>query len=102
MQIESGILSALPGSLGLCSRLNFDAGGLQWAAGNTADISTATVTMLAGGAKFDLGANAVTFASAIGSSSAGGLTKLGSGTLTLNGNNSYAGNTVVEVVFVVA
>ncbi len=92
----STLVPTLPGSLGFGSRLNFDGGGLQWATGNTADISIRTVTLAVGGAKFDVGANDVTFANAIGVGGAGGLTKTGVGKLTLNGNNTYAGNTLVE------
>lgn len=88
--------ATLPGSLGYGSRLNFDGGGLQWATGNTADISVRNVTLAAGGARFDVGANDVTFANPVGVSGAGGLSKAGAGTLTLNGNNTYAGQTLIE------
>ena len=85
-----------PGSLGAGTLINFAGGGLQWAAGDTADISVRTIRINTGGATFDVGANAVTFANAIGNSGAGGLTKSGSGKLTLNGNNNYSGATLVS------
>lgn len=88
--------TTLLSSLGFGSRLNFNGGGLQWAAGNTADISVRTVTLAAGGAKFDVGANSVTFANPIGAGGTGGLIKGGVGTLTLNGNNTYSGSTLIE------
>lgn len=88
--------TGLPGSLGIVGRLNFNGGGLQWAAGNSADISAFPVTLQSGGATLNVGANDVTFANAIGNSGAGGLTKTGSGTLTLNGNNNYSGSTLIE------
>lgn len=88
--------TALPGSLGIVAHLNFDGGGLQWSPGNTADISAYPVTLQSGGAIFDVGANNVTLANAIGNNGAGGLLKNGSGTLTLNGNNNYSGPTVIQ------
>jgi autotransporter-associated beta strand protein len=92
----STLNTGLAGSLGIVNRINLDGGGLQWAAGNTADISTRTVTILSGGATLDVGANNITFANAIGNNGAGALTKTGSGTLTLNGNNNYSSNTLIS------
>ncbi|MDR3456660.1 MAG: autotransporter-associated beta strand repeat-containing protein [Verrucomicrobiae bacterium] len=76
--------------------LGFDGGTLQFAAGNSADISVRPVTFNAGGATIDTGGNAVFFANPIGNNGAGGLTKTGNGTLTLNGTNKFSGNTVVS------
>lgn len=87
---------ALPGSLGLVARLNFNGGGLQWAFGNAADISVHPITLQSGGAIFDVGANEVELTNPIGNGSSGSLTKTGSGTLTLNGNNNYTGSTLIE------
>ena len=55
----------------------------------------AFVNVQAGGLKFDTDGNAVTITNAM--SGSGGLTKRGSGTLSLTGSNSYAGATEVEV-----
>lgn len=85
---------ALPGSLGIVNRITFNGGGLQWAPGNGADLSTRPLTLLAGGAIFDVGPNSVSFANPL--SGVGGVTKTGSGTLTWNGNNTYSGPTLVE------
>ena len=67
-------------------------GGLQWAAGTTTDISSRLVL---GGtnATFDTNGNNVTFASAL--SGTGGITKAGTGILTLGATNTYAGGTTV-------
>ena len=70
-------------------------GTLRYASGNTADVSTLTVTLNAGGGTIDTNGNNVTFANAIGNSGAGGLTKAGSGTLTLSGANTYTGATTL-------
>jgi pectate lyase len=83
-----------PGNLGT-TNLAFNGGGLQWAPGNTADISGPPVTLNTNGAMFDVGANNVTWAGRIGNGGAGGLTKLGTGTLTFNATNNYRGNTLI-------
>lgn len=86
----------LPGSLGAVTRLNFNGGGLQWSPGNASDISAIPVSINAGGATFDVGANDVNFATAIGAGGSGGLTKSGAGKLTLNGNNTFTGITIIS------
>ncbi|MDL2285013.1 autotransporter-associated beta strand repeat-containing protein, partial [Oxalobacter sp. OttesenSCG-928-P03] len=76
------------------ANITLNGGGLQWAAGNTTDISGRLNAIGANGAVFDTGNNAVTLANAL--SGAGGITKDGAGTLTLSGNNSYTGGTTVS------
>lgn len=83
-------------SLGRSDVININGGGLLWAPDNTADISGTPVTFQSGGATLDSGANNIIFASPIGSGGSGGLTKSGSGSITLNGNNIYSGNTLVS------
>ena len=68
-------------------------GGLQWAAGNSADISSKLAPLGAGGGIFDTNGNNVTFAT--GLTGTGGLAKQGLGTLNLTGNNTYSGGTTV-------
>lgn len=85
----------LPGSLGTGAQLIFDGGGLQWASGNSADISARAVSIRSGGATFDVGANTVVFGNPIGAGGVGGITKTGAGRLTLNGNNTFSGITLV-------
>ncbi|GAB5559230.1 MAG: autotransporter-associated beta strand repeat-containing protein [Synoicihabitans sp.] len=70
--------------------ITLDGGGLQWATGNTHDISNRLNPLGAAGATFDTNNNDVILASAI--SGTGGLTKAGAGTLTLSGTNSYNGS----------
>ncbi len=84
------------GNLGAGAPLTFNGGTLQYAAGNTADISTLTTTFSAGGATIDTGTNSVTLAGAVGGGGSGALTKAGSGTLALNGANTYTGTTTVN------
>ena len=79
-------------NLGNPQQLDFNGGGLRWSEGNSADISGKT-QINTGGATFDTGNNAITFASPL--SGPGGLTKCGPGRLTLNGSNRYAGPTQI-------
>ncbi len=83
-------------NLGTGNFLLFQNGTLRYAAGNTADISTRTVLINAGGAAIDTNGNDVTFANSIGNNGAGGLTKKGAGTLTLSAANTYTGSTTVN------
>jgi outer membrane autotransporter protein len=68
-------------------------GGLQWAAGSSADISSKLAPLGAGGGTFDTNGNTITFAT--GLSGSGGLAKQGLGTLNLTGTNTYSGGTAV-------
>lgn len=86
---------AVAGGIGIGTNLFFNGGALQWSAGNTADISTRLVTINANGATLDVGANSVTLASPVGNNGAGGLTKVGPGTLTFDATNNYKGNTLI-------
>ena len=73
--------------------ITLNGGGLQWAAGSTADISSKLAPLGAGGGIFDTNGNTVTFAT--GLTGSGGLAKQGLGTLNLTGNNTYTGGTAV-------
>lgn len=83
-------------SLGSGGAITFDGGTLRWGGGNTADLSSRTITINSGGATLDTNVNNVTFANAIGNSSTGALTKAGTGTLILAGNNTYTGGTTIS------
>ncbi len=93
--INSGVLNfSSLANFGSGANLNISGGTLQYATGNTVDISTLTVTLGASGGTIDTNGNNVNFAASIGNSGAGGLTKAGLGTLVLNGT-SYGGNASV-------
>ena len=72
----------------------FNGGTLQYAPGNVSDITTRPVTLNYGGGAIDTNGNNVTFSNAI--AGPGGLTKVGSGKLTLAGTDTYSGGTVVS------
>ncbi|WP_422001589.1 autotransporter domain-containing protein [Reyranella sp.] len=74
--------------------ITLNGGGLQWATGNTTDISSRLAALGSGGATFDTNGNNVSFATGLGGG--GGLTKAGAGTLTLTAANSYSGGTTVS------
>jgi outer membrane autotransporter protein len=73
--------------------ITLNGGGLQWAAGSTADISSKLAPLGAGGGSFDTNGNTITFAT--GLTGSGGLAKQGLGTLNLTGNSTYTGGTAV-------
>lgn len=98
-KISGGILSfSVLGNLGAASSpINLAGGTLAYSGANTVDISAGrSVVLSAGNSTIDIGANTVTYGSAIGGAGAGGLIKAGSGRLTLTGVNNYTGNTTVN------
>ena len=88
------------GNAGASSTFNFNGGLLQAASvGATADFMSglSTAYMLAGGARIDTGTNNLTIAQDLNTDyTGGGLTKLGTGSLTLGGYLYYVGPTVVS------
>lgn len=75
--------------------VNANGGTVKARTANTNFFNGVFVNLLAGGLTFDNGANAVTVTNAL--SGTGGLTKKGTGTLTLSNNTlSYTGNTTVN------
>ncbi len=92
--INGGVLQFANGSLPI-SNIQFYGGTLQWATGNTQDVSAGIAPIAAGQAAIiDTNGNPVTFAT--GLSGAGGLTKVGANTLALSANNTYTGPTAVD------
>lgn len=91
--INAGVLNFGPSALG-SSPVTFEGGTLQWAAGNTLDVSSSPgIASIPSGktANLDTNGNNVTFGASL--NGAGGLTKIGAGTLTLNAPNYFTGTT---------
>ena len=82
--------------LGISSTFNFDGGTLQASASSTAFMQGLTAANILGGAIIDSGSNNITIGQPLLASGAGGLTKRGTGALTLTGANTYTGATLVS------
>ncbi|MGA2256522.1 MAG: autotransporter-associated beta strand repeat-containing protein, partial [Thermoguttaceae bacterium] len=94
--IVGGILSlansaAVPSS----GNITFGGGTLQYGASNTQDYSGSIVGST-GPISIDTNNADIIFASSLASSNTGGLTKIGSGTLTLVAVNSFSGNALIS------
>lgn len=72
-----------------------DGGGLQWADGNTVDVSARLGALGRNGAVFDTQSNDVTFAAALTGDDTV-LVKRGDGALVLTADNTYTGSTRIE------
>jgi len=104
VNLDGGTLTMGATNMGTAtSKFNFNGGSLVLTNGNTDFLNGfATQTVKAGGAVINTQANNATFAQAmvhdstLGATADGGLTKSGSGNLTLSGTNTYTGATVIS------
>jgi len=94
--INGGILAlGNAGALGASSAIAFAGGTLQYSGANQVDYS-GQIAGSAGAIAINTNGQNVAFASPLASSNVGGLSKSGSGTLTLSASNSYSGATSVN------
>lgn len=86
------------GNAGGTGTLNFNGGTLKAASGANGNFlhGLTSANVLSGGAIIDSGANVINIDQALLDAGGGGLTKLGTGTLNLNGINTYTGATLVN------
>ncbi len=91
--LQSGILEAANAAAFGSGAIRFTGGTLRYAAGLTTDFSPQFSPVASQSFLIDTNGNAVTFGTAL-TSSGGSLTKLGTGSLTLTGNNSFGGATL--------
>ena len=75
--------------------LVFTGGALQYSSVNTTDYSSKFANSSSAIA-IDTNSQNVNFGSSLAATNSGGLTKLGSGTLTLTANNAYTGTTTIS------
>jgi autotransporter-associated beta strand protein len=96
--LNGGVLNFANGTLPFSSsspNIWFYGGTLQWASGNSQDVSTGIAPISSGyAAMIDTNGNPVTFADDL--SGGGGLVKLGANTLTLAASNTYSGGTTIS------
>jgi autotransporter-associated beta strand protein len=95
-RVAAGMLTFTNGALST-GPVRADGGTLQWATGNTQDISDRLVLSSGSTATFDTNGNNLTFASGFGSSTNANMTKIGTGTLTLTAASTLTGTTNVGV-----
>lgn len=101
--LAGGTLSlAAAGTLPSSGNITFTGGTLQYTAASATEDYSSRIVNSTGAISIDTNGNDVTLGGttapfvAIGSSNSGGLTKLGNGTLTLTGINSFTGTTTVS------
>ena len=82
-------------AMGSSGPITLTGGTLQYSSGNTTDYSSRFSTDEGQEYIIDTNGEDITFAGAL-TSSGGSLTKLGAGTLTLSGNNTYTGTTTLS------
>ena len=94
--INAGVLSLANGAaLAGGGNITFGGGTLQYSAANTQDYSSRIVGST-GPVSIDTNGQNIGFGSTLASSNSAGLTKLGTGTLTLAASQNYSGGTIVS------
>ena len=94
--LAGGILNVgSAGALNSTGDIVFTGGTLQFSSANSTDYSSRIVNSSAA-ITIDTNSQNITYSGGIAPSNSGGLTKLGAGTLTLNGTNSYSGTTIIN------
>lgn len=96
--INAGVadVASTSGALGNGGNITFTGGGLQYSAASASTDYSSRIKNSTSAIMIDTNGQIVTFASALPSTNTGGLTKSGTGTLTLSGANAYTGTTLVN------
>ena len=93
--LSGGTTTFINGGLG-SGDLFLSGSTLEWAAGNTQDISDRSITLDSGTVTLDTGAGDVLLANAIGNNGIADLVKAGDGKLTLAGDSTHLGITTIS------
>jgi autotransporter-associated beta strand protein len=96
LQANAADVASTSGALGNGGDIRFTGGTLQFAAASAGTDYSARIKSSTSAIAIDTNGQAVTFGAALASSNIAGLTKSGSGTLTLAGGNAYAGATTIS------
>ncbi len=91
--ITGGSVGFVSGGLG-SGAISVDNASLTYKGVNTNDLSAQGLSIGAGGAAINIGANNVVYSAAV--TGTGAFTKSGSGTLTMQGNNTFTGSTTIN------
>ena len=92
---EATVVLASSGAIGTLGNITFVGGTIEFTSANTTDYSSRIKNSTAA-VSLNTNGQDVTMAGTIDASNVAGLTKLGSGTLLLFGNNSYSGVTTIS------
>lgn len=102
VNLDGGVLSVkriVAGTGGGTKQFNFNGGTLTAASSDASFMSAApgfTVNVGNAGGTIDTGASNITIAAALLAGGSGGITKIGAGSLTLSGSNTYTGPTAIS------
>ena len=94
--ISAGTLSFANDALGTAGNITMNGGTLQWNGTNTQNISSRLTFANGKTAVLDTNGNTVALTTGFGGATTGSLAKIGAGTLTLSGINTYTGATSVN------
>ena len=96
LNVSAPEIAGISGPLGETNSISFTGGTLQYSAVNAFDYSSRFSKSTNQNIRVDTAGQSVTFAAALTSTNGGSLAKLGAGTLTLAGTNTFDGTTVIN------